>query len=111
MTDAQVLVVLARRVRRFLGRRLTGVAALADTGIPVILGFARSGPIRARRATLSPQQRRWLRAGGATRLGTCPWDSQPRLFALGTRTPGDKRGPWVYGTSLRSVGPRRLAPL
>ncbi len=123
MTDAQVLVVLARRVRRLLGRRLAGVvadcgftsraavAALADTGIPFILGFARSGPIRARLATLSPQQRRWLRDGGAIRLGECPWDSRLRLFALGARSPGDKRGPWVYVTSLRSVGPRRLAQL
>ncbi len=123
MTDAQVLVVLARRVRRLLGRRLAGVvadcgftsraavAALSATGIPFILGFARSAAIRARLATLSPQQRRWLRDGGAIRLGECPWDSRLRLFAIGTRSPGDKRGPWVYVTSLRSVGPQKLAQL
>ena len=123
MTDAQVVVVLARRVRRLVGRRLAGVvadcgftsrasvAALTDTGIPFILRFARSGPIRARLATLSAQQRRWLRDGGAIRLGACPWDTRLRLFALGTRSPGDKRGPWVYVTSLRSVGPQRLAQL
>jgi hypothetical protein len=32
-----------------------------------------------------------------------------RLFALGARSPTDKRGPWVYVTSLRSAGPQRLA--
>ena len=123
LTDAQVLVVLARRVRQLLGRRLAGVvadcgftsrtavAALADTGIPFILGFARSGPIRARLASLSGQQRRWLRDGGAIRLGACPWDSRLRLFAIGARSPGDQRGPWVYVTSLRSVGPQKLAQL
>ena len=123
MTDAQVLVVLARRVRQLLGRRLAGVvadcgftsraavAALADTGIPFILGFARSGPIRARLANLSPQQRRWLRDGGAIRLGDCPWDTRLRLFAIGARSSGDQRGPWVYVTNLRSVGPQRLAQL
>jgi hypothetical protein len=58
---------------------------------------------------LSGQQRRALRDGGAIRLGTCPWDERLRLFALGAREPGDRRGPWVYVTSLRSVGPQRLA--
>lgn len=123
MTDAQVLVVLARRVRHLVGRRLAGVvadcgftsraavAALADTGIPFILGFARSGPIRARLASLSGQQRRWLRDGGAIRLGECPWDSRLRLFAIGARSPDDRRGPWVYVTNLRSVGPQKLARL
>jgi hypothetical protein len=111
----------ARRLRALLGHRLAGmvadcgftsrasVAALAETGVPFILGFARSKPIRARLAALSGQQRRWLRAGGAARLGACPWDDRLRLFALGARSPTDKRGPWVYVTSLRSVGPRRLA--
>jgi hypothetical protein len=123
LTDAQVLVVLARRVRQLLGRRLAGVvadcgftsraalAALAETGIPFILGFARSGPIRARLASLSGQQRRWLRDGGAIRLGECPWDSRLRLFAIGARAPGDQRGPWVYVTNLRSLGPQKLAQL
>ena len=123
MTDARVLAVLARRVRRLLGRRLAGVvadcgftsresvAALVAAGIPFILGFARSAPIRERLATLSPQQRRWLRDGGAIRLGECPWDSRLRLFAIGARSPTDQRGPWVYVTSLRCVGPQRLAQL
>ena len=119
--DHQLLAVLARRVRALLGRRLAGVladcgfaskaavAALAVTGIPFILGFARTAPVRARLAALSGQQRRWLRDGGAIRLGACPWDARLRLFALGARTPGDRRGPWTYVTSLRSVGPQRLA--
>lgn len=118
--DDRLLGVLARRVRRVLGRRLAGVLAdcgftskksvaqIAASGVPFILGFARSAPIRARLGALSPQQRRWLRDGGAIRLGSCPWDARLRLFALGARTPGDKRGPWVYVTSLRSVGPQRL---
>ena len=119
--DHQVLAVLSRRGRALLGRRLAGVvadrgftsraavAAMAATGVPVILGFARSAPIRRRLASLSRQQRRGLRDSGAIRLGACPWDERLRLFALGARRPGDQRGPWVYVTSLRSVGPQRLA--
>jgi hypothetical protein len=121
--DAALLALLARRARRVLGRRLAGVvadcgftsrtsvAALAATGVPFILGFARSRPVKARLAALSPQQHRWLRAGGAVRLGTCPWDDtgRLRLFALGARSPTDRRGPWVYVTSLHAVGPQRLA--
>lgn len=119
--DHQLLAVLTRRARALLGRRLTGVladcgftsrasvAALAVTGVPFILGFARSAPIRRRLAALSGQQRRGLRDGGAIRLGACPWDDHLRLFALGARTPTDQRGPWVYVTNLRSVGPRQLA--
>jgi hypothetical protein len=119
--DHQVLGVLARRVRALLGRRLAGVvadcgftsrasvAALAATRVPFILGFTRSAPIRQRLAALSGQQRRWLRDGGAIRLGPCPWDARLRLFAPGARTPDDRRGPWVYLTSLRSYGPQRLA--
>jgi len=119
--DHQVLAVLARRVRALLGRRLAGVladcgftsrtavAAIAAIGVPFILGFARSAPIRRRLAALSGQQRRGLRDGGAIRLGACPWDERLPLFALGARTPGDQRGPWVYVTNLRSVGPQRLA--
>ncbi len=121
MRDAHLLAALARRLRRLLGRRLAGVvadcgftsraavAALVGSGVPFILGFARSAPIRARLAALSPQQRRALRAGGAIRLGACPWDDRLRLFALGARSPTDQRGPWVYVTGLRSVGPQRLA--
>jgi hypothetical protein len=121
MRDARMLALLARRVRAVLGRRLAGVvadcgftsrasvAALTASGVPFILGFARSAPVKARLAGLSPQQRRWLRAGGAVRLGACPWDDRLRLFALGARSPTDKRGPWVYVTSLRAAGPQRLA--
>ena len=121
MRDHQVLALLTRRVRALLGRRLAGVvadcgftsrdavAAMVATGVPFILGFARSAPIRQRLAALSPQQRRWLRDGGAIRLGACPWDARLQLVALATREPGDRRGPWVYVTSLRSVGPQRLA--
>jgi hypothetical protein len=119
--DARLAAAFARRLRALLGRRLAGlvadcgftsrasVAALLETGVPFILGFARSRPIRERLAALSPQQRRWLRAGGAVRVGACPWDDRLRLFALGARSPTDKRGPWVYVTSLRTAGPQRLA--
>ena len=119
--DDRLLAVLARRARALLGRRLAGVvadcgftsrasvAALLDARIPFILGFARSAPVKARLAALSGQQRRWLRDGGAIRLGACPWDDRLRLVALGARSPADRRGPWVYLTSLRSWGPRRLA--
>lgn len=121
MRDARLIALLARRVRALLGRRLAGVvgdcgftsraavAALLASGVPFILGFARSAPIRRRLADLRPQQRRWLHAGGAIRLGPCPWDARLRLLALGARSPTDRRGPWVYVTSLRSVGPQRLA--
>lgn len=119
--DARLAAAFARRLRRLLGRRLAGlvadcgftsrasVAALPATGVPFILGFARSRPIRGRLAALSGQQRRWLRDGGAVRLGACPWDARLRLFALGARSPTDKRGPWVYLTSLTDAGPQRLA--
>ena len=123
MRDARLIALLARRLRALLGQRLAGlvadcgftsrasVAALADSGVPFLLGFARSAPIKRRLASLSPQQRRWLRDGGAIRLGPCPWDERLQLFALGARTPTDRRGPWVYVTSLRSVGPQALAAL
>jgi hypothetical protein len=121
--DARMAAVLARRVRRVLGRRLAGVvadcgftsrrsvAALRASGVPFILGFGRSAAVKAHLGTLSRQQQVALRDGGAIRLGACPWDPHLRLFALGARTPGDRRGPWVYVTSLRSYGPRRLATL
>ena len=121
--DAQMLTLLARRVRRVLGCRLAGVvadcgftsraslAALAATKIPFILGFARSKPIKARLAALTPQQRRGLRDGGAITLGACPWDPPLRLIALSARTPTDQRGPWVYVTSLRRTGPQAVARL
>lgn len=121
MRDARLIALLARRLRQLLGRRLAGLvadcgftsraslAALVSTGVPFILGFARSAPIKRRLAQLSPQQRRWLRDGGAVRLGPCPWDERLQLFALGARTSGDRRGPWVYVTSRRAVGPQALA--
>jgi hypothetical protein len=119
--DQRIGALLARRLRQLLGPKLAGVvadcgftshaslAALLATGVPFILGFARSRPIRARLAALSGQQQRWLRHGGAVRLGTCPWDARLRLFALGARSPTDRRGPWVYVTSLRSARPQWLA--
>jgi hypothetical protein len=119
--DDRLLAVLARRVRALLGRRLAGVvadcgftsraavAALLAARIPFILGFARSAPVRARLDVLSAQQRRWLRDGGAIRLGACSWDARLRLFAIGARSPTDRRGPWVYVTGLRSWGPQALA--
>jgi hypothetical protein len=119
--DHRLLALLARRCRAVLGRRLAGVvadcgftsrpavAALLASRIPFILGFSRSAPIKARLAARSGQQRRWLREGGAIRLGGCPWDARLRLFAVGARTPGDARGPWVYVTSLRALGPQALA--
>jgi hypothetical protein len=121
--DPTLAAVLARRVRQLLGRQLAGVvadsgftsrasvAALRQTGVPFILGFARTAPIRARLAALSGQQRRWLRDGGAIRLGPCPWDARLRLIAVGARSPTDRRGPWVYLTSLRSYTPQRLIAL
>jgi hypothetical protein len=121
--DADLIAALARRLRRLLGRRLAGlvadcgftsraaVTALLATKVPFILGFARSAPVRARLASLSGQQRRWLRDGGAIRLGACPWDPRLRRFAIGARESTDRRGPWVYVTSLRSVGPQRLAAI
>lgn len=119
--DQTLIALLARRLRSLLGRQLAGIVAdcgftskrslpaLVQTGVPFILGFARSQPVKRRLAALSPQQRRWLKTGGAVRLGTCPWDERLRLFALGARSPTDKRGPWVYVTSLRSAGPQFLA--
>jgi hypothetical protein len=119
--DARLAAAFAGRLRQLLGRRLAGlvadcgftsrasVAALLESGVPFILGFARSQPIRARLASLSGQQWRWLRGGGAVRLGGCPWDDRLRLFALGARSPPDKRGPWVYVTSVRGAGPQLLA--
>jgi hypothetical protein len=87
------------------------VAALLQPGVPFSLGFSRTAPIRARLAALSGQQRRWLRDGLAIRLGTCPWDARLRLIAVRARSPTDRRGPWVYLTSLRSYGPQRLIAL
>jgi hypothetical protein len=121
--DQQVTALLARRVRALLGRRLAGVvadcgftsrpavAALLQARIPFILGFARSAPIRARLATLTGQQRRWLRQAGAIRLGYCAWDPRLQLLALAAREPTDRRGPWVYVTSIQGLSPGQLITL
>ena len=121
MRDARLLALLARRCRQVLGRRLAGVvadcgftsrasvAAVLATGVPFVLGFARSAPVKARLAALSGPQRGALREGGAVSLGPCPWDARLRLFALAARSPTDRRGPWAYVTSLRSWGPNALA--
>src|SRR5207302_2700243 len=87
------------------------VAALLQARIPFILGFARSVPIRARLAALTGSQRRWLRAAGAIRLGFCAWDARLQLLALAAREPTDRRGPWVYVTSIQGLGPGRLIAL
>jgi Transposase DDE domain len=121
--DARLTAVLARQLRRLLGRRLAGVVgdcgftsraavtALLDARVPFILGFARSAPVRARLAALTGQQQRWLRDNGAIRLGFCPWDPRLQLLALRARTATDRRGPWVYVTSIQGLGPRQLAVL
>ena len=119
--DARLTGRLARHLRHLLGRRLAGlvadcgftsraaVAALLEARVPFILGFARSAPVRARLAALTGQQRRWLQANGAIRLGYCDWDPRLQLVALQARAPTDRRGPWVYVTSIQGLGPRQLA--
>jgi hypothetical protein len=121
--DHRLTAVLARHLRRVLGRRLAGVvadsgftsraalAALVQARIPFILGFARTARIRTRLATLTGQQRRWLQHGGAIRLGWCPWDARLQLIALTARTPTENRGPWVYVTNIHGLSPGRLATL
>jgi hypothetical protein len=119
--DARLTGVLARQLRRLLGHRLAGVvadcgftsraalAALLAARVPFICGFARSAPIRARLAALTGPQQRWLRQQGAIRLGYCAWDPRLHLIALTARTPTDRRGPWVYVTSIQGLGPQQLA--
>jgi hypothetical protein len=121
--DHRLTAVLARHVRRLLGRRLAGVvadsgftsrpavAALLQARIPFILGFARSARVRAHLAALTGQQRRWLQQQGAIRLGLCAWEGRLQLLALSARLPTDGRGPWVYVTNIQGLGPRRLAAL
>ncbi|HEX2184782.1 MAG TPA: transposase [Chloroflexota bacterium] len=121
--DTRYTAVLARRVRHLLGHRLAGIvadsgftsraaiAALLQSRIPFILGFARSARIRARLAALTGQQRRWLQHGGAIRLGWCHWEPRLQLLALSARHPTDGRGPWVYVTSIQGLSPGRLAAL
>jgi hypothetical protein len=119
--DARFAALLARRCRAVLGDRLAGVvadcgftsrrsvAALLATGVPFILGFARSRPVRGRLAALTDDELAALRDAGAVALGPCAWDERLRLFALRARTPSDRRGPWVYVTSLVGVGAPALA--
>ena len=119
--DSRLTAVLARHLRHLLGRRLAGVvgdcgftsraavAALLEARVPFILGFARSAPVRARLAALTGQQQRWLRQQGAIRLGLCASDPRLQLIALHARAPTDRRGPWVYVTSIQGPGPRQLA--
>jgi hypothetical protein len=121
--DHRLTAVLARHVRRLLGRRLAGVvadsgftsrpavAALLQARIPFILGFARTARVRAHLAALTGQQRRWLQQQGAIRLGLCAWDGRLQLLALSARMPTDGRGPWVYVTNIQGLGPQRLAAL
>lgn len=120
MDEIKLIALLARHLRRLLGRRLAGVvtdcgftshasvAALVATKVPFILGFARTTPIKALLAAIPPQQRRWLAPGGAIGLGACRWNTGLRLIALGARTPTDQRGSWVYVTSLRMACRRSL---
>jgi hypothetical protein len=121
--DTELIAVLARHLRRLLGRRLAGIVAdcgftsrasieaLVATKVPFILGFARTKPVKATLAAIPPQQRRRLARGGAIDLGACAWDTRLRLIALGARTPTDQRGPWVYVTSLWGRGPQTLIRL
>jgi hypothetical protein len=108
---------LARRGRRAPGRRTAGVvadcgftsraalAASAATKVPFIPGFARSTPIEALPERLPGRRRRRLREVGAADLGAGPRATGLRLIALAARTPADRRGPWVYVTSLWSPAP------
>jgi hypothetical protein len=113
--DARFAALLARRCRAVLGDRLAGVvadcgftsrasvAALLASGVPFILGFARSRPVRERLAALAADELAALGAEGAVALGPSAWDERLSLFALRARTPSDRRGPWVYVTSLTGV--------
>jgi hypothetical protein len=90
--DARLGPVLAAHVRQLLGRRLAGVVgdcgfsshgslvAMRRLRIPFIFGFGRSPQVTARLKALSRQQLVALRAGGAIRLGDCPWDDRLCLF-------------------------------
>jgi hypothetical protein len=121
--DTELIALLARPLRRLLGRRLAGVvadcgftsrasiSALVATKVPFILGFARSKPVKAALAAIPPQQCWRLARGGAIDLGACAWGAGLRLLALGARTPTDQRGPWVYVTSLWGSGPQTLIRL
>ena len=120
--DDRLLAVLARRVRRLLGRRLAGVvadcgftsrasvAALVDAEGPVHprLRPLRAGPRPAGRP-VRPAAPLAARRRARSDLGACAWDARLRLFALGARSPTDKRGPWVYVTSLRARRAETLA--
>ncbi len=83
------------------------VAALAVTGVPFILGFARSAPIRRLAALVGSSGAACATAGRS--LGCLPLGRPPQEALRRARTPTDQRGPRVYVTNLRSVGPRQLA--
>ena len=119
--DHRFAALLARRCRAVLGERLAGVVAdcgftsrasvagLLASGVPFIVGFARSRPVRERLAALTPDELAALGAEGAVALGPCAWDGRLSLFALRARTPSDRRGPWVYATCLGGVAAPALA--
>ena len=119
--DHRFAALLARRCRAVLGERLAGVVAdcgftsrasvagLLASGVPFIVGFARSRPVRERLAALTAAGQTALAAEGAVALGPCAWDDRLALFALRARTPSDRRGPWVYATSLAGVAAPLLA--
>ena len=68
------------------------VAALLAARIPLILGFARSAPLRACLATLTGATPRAV-GGRRHPLGYCHWDPRLQLLALAAREPTDHRGP------------------
>src|SRR5690242_923886 len=84
--DHRFAALLARRCRAVLGDRLAGVVAdcgftsrravadLLASGVPFILGFARSRPVRERLAALTAEEQAALAAEGAVALGPCAWD-------------------------------------
>ncbi len=76
--------------------------ALVETGVPYILGFGRSRPMRRRLAALSPHQWRWLKDGGVVET-----IQEPRAFraehvdGLGSFV---QHGPRLLLTPLHSDG-------
>lgn len=119
--DYRLSVTLVRHLHQLLGRQLAGV--VADSGfctkqavaglltlrVPFIVGFARTAPVKRRLGALSRQQRQALRGSGAIMLGACPWDQRLRLFAIGAKHTGDRRGPWTYLTNQPHLRPNQLA--
>jgi hypothetical protein len=109
--DARLIALLARRLRQLLGRTLAGVVAdcgftsvasvqaVRATGVPFILGFARSVPIKRWLADLNPQQHAALRDGGAIRLGGCPGMT------------GCACSPWARTRPATSAGRGSMSPV